>query len=136
VEELDLEELGRQLLAPTNFEDEFRCMRCREEYSLTNDNAEPGRFCDPCAHEVAEDIAPALIAEVRALRAQGQGGWIPGSPPAPGSYWIVMWLKCPDRWEVRLVDISPALLSPGGRLLLKMNGGAAPPEPKQPGEST
>lgn len=49
--------------------------------------------------------------------------WIAGAPSERGTYWI-FW-RSNYGWKVALVNISPALLNPGGKLLLKMTHGGA-----------
>lgn len=76
---------------------------------------------DPRALAPLLNAAPALLALVNAAITD----WREGPPPGAGQFWVVMWMLNPNRWEVRLVEVSPAVLNPEGRLLLKMSNGSA-----------
>ena len=62
---VDLEELQRQLSADVHAED-YECPRC--ECMTTGDNESESVFCQDCAYDVAENVVPLLLQELRALR--------------------------------------------------------------------
>ena len=64
---VDLEELERQLSADVHAED-YKCPRC--ECMTTGDNESESVFCQDCAYDVAENVVPLLLQELRMLRAE------------------------------------------------------------------
>lgn len=59
----ELVELRDQLTVPDGSHDDgYTCRRCRADYHLNDERNEPSALCDTCAQDVAESIAPALLA--------------------------------------------------------------------------
>jgi len=62
-------ELRVQLTKEQDFSEDFVCARCDESYSL-GDETEPTRFCNNCAHELAESVTLSLLDALDAAEAK------------------------------------------------------------------